>query len=239
MKRILLFVISIITLSCSNSGQDYFKKYDESKEVAEQQKNKNFRMRFKHIQSQFLDKNEIFRPLNKYLKNFLEKDYLSLKELIIEKDIPTIQKYVQEGKLTYEKIVLFYLYRIRKYESNNKLYLNSIISLNPYVIEQAREKDKNKPENTKYTLYGLPVLLKDNINTKDMPTTAGALALKNNKNTDDAFIVKKLKENGALILGKSNLSEWAYYFSTNSPMGYSSNGRTNIKSLWEESIRIW
>ena len=239
MKKILLFVISIITLSCSNSGQDYFKKYDESKEVVEQQKNKNFRMRFKYIQSQFLDKNEIFRPLNKYLKNFLEKDYLSLKELIIEKDIPTIQKYVQEGKLTYEKIVLFYLYRIRKYESNNKLYLNSIISLNPYVIEQAREKDKNKPKNTKYTLYGLPVLLKDNINTKDMPTTAGALALKNNKNTDDAFIVKKLKENGALILGKSNLSEWAYYFSTNSPMGYSSMGGQTLNPYGEESIRIW
>ena len=70
----------------------------------------------------------------------------------------------------------------------------------------------------------MPIFLKDNINTKGMPTTAGALALADNKNTEDAFIVKRLKEGGALILGKANLSEWAYYFCTGCPLGYSAVG---------------
>ncbi|MBL4939632.1 MAG: amidase, partial [Lutibacter sp.] len=88
----------------------------------------------------------------------------------------------------------------------------------------ARKMDKNRPENTTYTLYGLPILLKDNINTSGMPTTAGAFALKENKITEDAFIVQKLKENNALILGKANLSEWAYYFCSGCPVGYSAIG---------------
>src|SRR5690606_185306 len=67
------------------------------------------------------------------------------------------------------------------------------------------------------------VLLKDNINTANMPTTAGAIALQNNQ-TEDAFIVTKLKENGALILGKANLSEWAYFFCGDCPSGYSAVG---------------
>ncbi len=73
-------------------------------------------------------------------------------------------------------------------------------------------------------MYGMPILLKDNINTKVMPTTAGALALIKNKKTEDAFIVKKLKENGAIILGKVNLSEWAYFFCLGCPLGYSAVG---------------
>ena len=73
-------------------------------------------------------------------------------------------------------------------------------------------------------MYGMPVLIKDNINTSGMPTTAGAIALLENENTEDAFIIKKLKEAGALILGKSNLSEWAYYFCGTCPVGYSATG---------------
>ena len=74
----------------------------------------------------------------------------------------------------------------------------------------------------------MPILLKDNINTKGMPTTAGALALVDNKNTEDAFIVKRLKEEGALILGKANLSEWAYYFCSGCPVGYSAVGGQSL-----------
>jgi amidase len=70
----------------------------------------------------------------------------------------------------------------------------------------------------------MPILLKDNINTKDMATTAGAVALAENKSTKDAFIVEKLRDSGALILGKANLSEWAYFFCSGCPLGYSAMG---------------
>ena len=100
--------------------------------------------------------------------------------------------------------------------------MNSIISINQNVIEQAREKDKIKPESI-YSLHGIPVLLKDNINYKNLPTTAGSFALNDNISSN-AFVVNKLEENGALILGKTNLSEWAYYFCNNYPSGYSALG---------------
>src|SRR5690606_24161940 len=74
-----------------------------------------------------------------------------------------------------------------------------------------------------FSLYGMPILLKDNINTHNMPTTAGAIALAENT-TGNAFIVERLLEAGALILGKVNLSEWAYYFCDGCPLGYSAVG---------------
>ncbi|WP_372746531.1 amidase family protein [Lutibacter sp.] len=220
-------IITILLLSVSCKQKELpvvFSVVDESSEIMEQQNHELERMKFKLIQSNYLDMNSVFKPFENYLAYFSEKDYQNLLPYIIEKDIPSIQESVANGILSYEKIVLFYLYRIRKFESNNNLALHSIIALNPNVIEEAKEKDKNRPKETKYTLYGLPILLKDNINTIGMPTTAGAFALKENNTTDDAFIVKKLKENGALILGKANLSEWAYYFCDGCPVGYSAIG---------------
>ena len=122
------------------------------------------------------------------------------------------------------------MYRIRKIESDSTRSLNAIIALNPNVVEEARQKDKERTWGpmSDMEIYGMPILLKDNVNTKGMPTTAGALALADNKTTDDAFIVKKLKENGALILGKVNLSEWAYYFCTVCPLGYSAVGGQSL-----------
>ncbi len=224
-KLTIILGILILFISCKKKElQVVFSHYDESSEIAEQQDHQTNRMKFKLIQSKYLDMNLVFKPFEEELAYFSEKDYYNLEPYILEKDIPSIQQSVKSGILTYEKIVLFYLYRIRKFESNNELALHSIISLNPEVINQAREKDLKRPENIINTLYGLPILLKDNINTAGMPTTAGAFALKDNNSTDDAFIVKKLKENGALILGKANLSEWAYYFCSGCPVGYSAIG---------------
>jgi len=226
MKKIALFlIISSFILSCKKKELPVlFVKYDETTEILQQQNHEINRMKFKLIQSKYVDMNEVFKPFEEDLAYFSEKDYYNLEPYIIEQDIPSIQEAVERGILSYEKIALFYLYRIRKFESNNNFALHSIISLNPNIVNQAREKDKIKPENIINTLYGLPVLLKDNINTLGMPTTTGAFALENNKNTEDAFIVTKLKENGALILGKANLSEWAYYFCSGCPVGYSAIG---------------
>ena len=181
---------------------------------------------FSFFQSKHIDLNDVFKPFEKELSAFSEANYEALKPLILEQDIPSLQQSVKAGKLTYEKLTLFYLYRIRKFESDSTLSLNSIISLNPKVLAQAREKDKNNVSDLFFDIrmYGMPVLLKDNINTKDMATTAGAVAMQYNDTQKDAFIVEKLKQDGALILGKVNLSEWAYFFCSGCPLGYSAMG---------------
>ena len=226
MRKELLFLgLFFAIISCKKKEAPVvFQKYDESAEISAQQNHKNDRMKFKLIQSKFLDMNDVFKPFEDNLAYFSEKDYEELKPYILEQNIPTIQSSVSKGILSYEKIALFYLYRIRKFESNNNLALHSIIALNPSIIKEAKEKDKNRPHNISNSLYGLPILVKDNIDTKDMPTTAGAYALFDNKNTDDAFIVKQLKASGALILGKANLSEWAYFLCSDCPVGYSAVG---------------
>jgi amidase len=183
-------------------------------------------MRFKLIQSKVLDKNEVFRPLYDAVSKLGETEYEALKPMILEQDIPSIQAHIMAGKLTYEKLVLFYLYRIFHYELNNDTTLNTVIALNEQVVEEARALDKlmtSRHDQNFHPIHGMPILLKDNIDAQGMPTTAGAIALQNNL-TDDAFIVKKLKENGALILGKVNLSEWAYFLCTGCPVGYSAVG---------------
>lgn len=223
---LLLFITTVIGCQISKEKQPkvIFKKYNETLAVEKQQNHKKSRMQFKLFQSKYLDMNAIFKPFETDLEYFSKANYTALKPLILEKDIPTLQKSIKEGELTYEKLTLFFLYRIRKFERDSAVSLNSIISLNPNVLKEARARDKNKKENAEYSIYGMPILLKGNINTKDMPTTAGAIALAENKNTADAFIVEKLRKKGALILGKVNLSEWAYFFCSGCPLGYSAVG---------------
>ncbi|WP_440121123.1 amidase family protein [Tenacibaculum sp. Ill] len=224
-KILLLLLITLFINSCKQTPSKlYFKKYDESSEIEAQQEHEKKRMQFKLLQSNFLDLNKEFKPFEKELSKFSEEEYQQLKSLILEKDIPTIQKSITNKKLTYEKLTLFYLYRIRKYESDSTKYLNAIISLNPKVLEEARAKDKEAKEVNEYSLSGIPILIKDNIDAAGMITTAGAVALQNNLTDSDAFIVKKIKEAGALILGKVNLSEWAYFFCEDCPLGYSATG---------------
>lgn len=135
---------------------------------------------------------------------------------IVKSDVDALQKYVKSGEINYEDIATVFFNRVLDYAS-----YHAVISLNGDVIEEARQSiysDKNDP------LYGLPVLLKDNIATKTLPTTAGAAILKDYYPKEDADIVRSLKEKGALILGKVNLSEWANFMSTNSANGYSAVG---------------
>ncbi|RCL65264.1 MAG: amidase, partial [Cryomorphaceae bacterium] len=219
---VLYFFIFLLSTGCNNIRNNVWEPYDESYEIKSNENHPIKRMQFKLIQSKFNDKNNWLSNINDYLINFSEDDYQLLKPLIIEQNIPSIQKNILSGKLTYEKLVLFYLYRIKKIEFNKDLYLNSIISLNQNIILEAKEKDKKKPESI-YSLYGIPILLKDNINFDGLPTTAGSFLLKDNI-SKDSFVVKKLKESGAIVLGKTNLSEWAYYFCIGCPLGYSAIG---------------
>ncbi|WP_412560272.1 amidase family protein [Winogradskyella sp. MIT101101] len=185
---------------------------------------KDFR-EFKVLDSRNLTKANIWVDINPQIEDFTEADYNRLKQYVLEKDITELQVNRTRNKFTYEELTKFYLYRIRKFDRENPLSLNSVIAINPNVIESAKQKDQNFKDRgmNKHPIYGMPILIKDNVNTSDMPTTAGAVALKNNR-TDDAFIVKQLMSNDALILGKANLSEWAYFFCGDCPSGYSAIG---------------
>ncbi len=219
MKRYFLFLILI--LSCNESQIIYWENYDETDELIENSDHEITRMRYKRIQSISNDKNEIFKPFHSFIKSYDKKFYNSIKGHILNKDISYIQSKIDEDLFGYEDLVKFFIYRIYKYEMNKDLYLNSIISLNPNIILQARELDRNKSDNP---LYGIPILVKDNINVVDMVTSAGASVFKNNLVNDDATVIKNLKKNNVLILGKLNMSEWAYYFCRPCPVGYSSLG---------------
>lgn len=179
---------------------------------------------YKVLDSKNIDKDAQWAPFRQDMATFTEDRYQMLFPLIMDRSIPEIQNSVKNGDFSYEELVKFYLYRIRTYDRDNSLSLNSVISINPNILEEAREKDRGfKAGERNHSIYGIPVMLKDNINTEAMPTTAGAIALQNNQ-TGDAFIVERLKANGALILGKANLSEWAYFFCGDCPSGYSAIG---------------
>lgn len=223
MRQFLFLALSTLVLSCSQPAKQYWKPHNESDELLENESHENSRMRFKLIQSKFLDKNALWSPFEKALNRFGDKKYKALKPFIIEQNIPTIQHHVATGNLTYEELVTFYLYRIRLIESNPETTLHAVLALNPNIIEEAKQKDAEKRSNA-HPIYGMPILLKDNINTADMPTTAGAAILENHYPDEDAFVVQQLKAKGALILGKVNLSEWAYYFCDGCPLGYSAIG---------------
>lgn len=218
MKHFLLFLSLCSILSCkehSNSVEP------ESNDVLKDSTLKE--REYSVLDSKILDVDQLWEPFNEDLDQFTDTDYTRVKNLAFEKTIPEIQIAIAEAKLTYEDLVLFYLTRIKKYDRNNELSLNSVIALNPNVITEAKKLDLAEKEIDSYSIYGMPILLKDNINASGMPTTAGAVAFENNK-TEDAFITKQLKANGALILGKANLSEWAYFFCNDCPSGYSAIG---------------
>lgn len=136
--------------------------------------------------------------------------------------IPELQQDMRNGKLTSEQLVKYYLKRIKQYDANG-MKLNSVVQINQHAIEQAKALDvKLKRGDIVGPLHGIPVLLKDNIDTVDgMANTAGSIALKDNHPKKEAFVVTQLKNAGAIILGKTNLSEWANFRSTASSSGWS------------------
>ena len=142
-----------------------------------------------------------------------------------ETTIDNLQQQMQTGKLTSAAITRMYLKRIDAIDKNGP-QLNAVIEINPDAITIAEAMDKErKAGKLRGALHGIPILIKDNINTADkMMTTAGALALKGNIAAEDAFIVAQLREAGAVILGKTNLSEWANFRSTRSTSAWSSRG---------------
>jgi amidase len=145
--------------------------------------------------------------------------------ILPEWTISELQEKMEAGELTSRRIAELYLERIEEVDKNGP-YINSVIELNPDALEIADTLDAERQAGkTRGALHGIPILIKDNVDTADrMQTTAGSLALDGHFAAKDAFIVKQLRKAGALILGKTNLSEWANFRGKRSVSGWSSRG---------------
>lgn len=145
--------------------------------------------------------------------------------MYLEASIADLQNAMASERLSAESLSQFYLERIAQLDKQGPK-LNAIIELNPDALAIARQRDQERQAGKlRGSLHGIPLVIKDNIDSHDqMMTTAGSLALEANLAAQDAFIVKKLREAGAILLGKSNLSEWANFRSSRSSSGWSSRG---------------
>ena len=142
-----------------------------------------------------------------------------------EATIAELHDRMNRGEVSSEQLVSWYLERIDAVDRNGPA-LNSMIEINPDALMTARALDEEWQESgPRGPMHGIPVVLKANIDTADrMMTSAGSLALENHRPAKDAFIVSRLRDAGAVILGKANLSEWANFRSTRSSSGWSSIG---------------
>ncbi|AEP31724.1 amidase [Brumicola nitratireducens] len=144
--------------------------------------------------------------------------------LILELSASEQAKLIREGKLSSSALVSAYLARIDAMDRQGP-NVQSILSLNPNAQAEAKQKDADlaagKPVGR---LHGIPIVVKDNIETSELPTTAGSTALTDNNTQRDAPIIARLKAEGAIILGKTNLSQWANFRSNDSVSGWSAIG---------------
>lgn len=153
----------------------------------------------------------------------LTDEQITLADALLEHGtLLDVQAAFRDGLLASESLVACCVRRIQQYDSR----LNSVVELNPDVLVLARAADKERPQLSVISpLHGIPILLKDNVDTGDlMQTTAGASALLGTYATSDAFLVSRLCKAGAIILGKNNMSEWAFWMSSDGASGYSFRG---------------
>src|SRR5262249_40048716 len=151
---------------------------------------------------------------------------------LVEATIASIQDAIDNHVITARQLVKMYQARIAAYDAKNTAtHLNSYIFVNPKAREQGEDRDSDHGNSDRddqgrrrRPLDGIPMILKDNIDTKDMPTTAGSVALAGSVPKSDAFVARKLRRAGAIILGKATMTEFANFLTTGMPAGYSSLG---------------
>lgn len=136
---------------------------------------------------------------------------------VVESTITEMQTAMQQGRITSREIVVQYLTRIATYEDK----LNAIITVNPHALEEAEARDRERAEGkVRGPLHGIPIALKDNIHTTDMPTTGGALAFDGLVPPYEATVTKNLRDAGAIIIAKTNMTELANWVATGMPGNY-------------------
>lgn len=158
-------------------------------------------------------------------------------EWIVEATISDIQEKLEKKEMTSKELVLIYLSRISEIDQSGPSIL-SIIEVNPEALQIAAALDyERKTKGSRGALHGIPVVIKDNIDTGDkMHTSAGSLVLANSYAKDDSAVVRNLREAGAIILGKTNLTEWANFIAEDMPTGYSSRGGQTLNPYGKEFI---
>ena len=135
--------------------------------------------------------------------------------------VTQLQDAMKKGRLSSRALSAAYLGRIRAYDRTT----NSVRVVSPTALQEADRLDRERRAGTvRGPLHGIPVLLKDNIGTRTVPTTAGSIALEGNLPKQEAFVTQRLRAAGAVVLGKTNLSEFANWMSLGMPNGYSSLG---------------
>ena len=146
-------------------------------------------------------------------------------EWLPEATIDQMQDKMGSGELSAKQLVLMYLSRIANIDKQGAA-INSIIEINPDALQIAAALDTEREiKGPRSPLHGIPVLLKDNIDTHDkMHTSAGSLALEHSIASEDSFVAEQLRKAGAVILGKTNMTEWANFMANDMPTGYSSRG---------------
>jgi amidase len=144
---------------------------------------------------------------------------------LVESTVEDQQEKMESGELTSKELVLMYMNRIGKFDSAG-LFINSILEINPDALSIAESLDIERQEKgPRSPMHGIPVVIKDNIDTGDrMHTSAGSLAIANSYAQQDSFVAYKLREAGAVILGKTNMTEWANFMAQDMKNGYSSRG---------------
>jgi amidase len=136
---------------------------------------------------------------------------------IVEATIPEMQAALKEGRITSRELVLQHLARIATYEDR----LNAVVFVNPRALEEAEERDRERAEGrVRGPLHGIPVALKDNVQTTDMPTTGGALAFAGLRPPYDATLTRNLREAGAILIAKTGLTELANWVASGMPGNY-------------------
>lgn len=130
---------------------------------------------------------------------------------VVEATIADIHRAMREGRVTARELVQLYLDRIEAYDKRGPA-VNAIIAINPNALARADELDRQFAETGEFVgpLHGIPIIVKDNYDTHDLPTTAGSLSLAGSVPPDDAFQVRKIREAGAIVLAKSNMAEFAF-----------------------------
>lgn len=155
-------------------------------------------------------------------------------EWLIEATIEEVQEKLSAGEVTSTDLVHMYLYRIAEFDQR----LLSVIEINPDALQIAAAIDsERKNQGPRGPLHGIPILLKDNIDTGDkMHTTAGSLALANHYANEDSIVAAKLREAGAILFGKTNMTEWANFMTFGMPSGYSSRGGQTLNPYGEFDV---
>ena len=156
---------------------------------------------------------------------------------VVETTIAELQRQYRSHELSPEDVVELYLERIARFDQapnqpinggEGNQPFNSYMNVNNDAIEDAARLEGRDDEHRRGPLFGIPVILKDNIATNDMPTTAGSVALGASRPAQDAFIARKLRRAGAIILGKGTLTEYANFIAIGMPTGFSSQLRFQL-----------